>query len=291
MGRTSNEGAYAAYGANYGYYGAHNQPYVQQPNQAAYGSQRGGTYKYLQNQQYGRQEDSYSQQAVNSYYNGQYGQRGEQYDPNTGAPWVRTPQMGEYPPPASRGRKSNTWVNKQFPNQGFQSWPGTENTSSRDQTSQSKNGSLTNVQNSSQGVQYGAPGSGEIKEKNYLEKFMFEWDKVLSEDFVRLRHEVDDEIKRQKLKKGDLGSEYDDDRLNMMVKKKNDPQAVEMNIIKKTVTFDVTHLQCQVCNISVYGKRNLDTHLVGKRHEGNMADFVIQSRRRPWWPSPPRPRC
>jgi len=197
-----------------------------------------------------------------------------------------SPQTGQYPSPAERGRKPNNWGSEQSSSQGFRSenkfnsrdsqGRDQRKSQSRDQTSQSTNGSLaTNAQNNSQGVPFGTPGSGEIKEKNYLEKFMFEWDKVMNEDFPRLRAEVDEDLKRQKMKKGDLGSEYDDDRLNMKVRKKGDPQAVEKSVIKKQVSFDVIHLQCQVCNISVYGKRNLDTHLVGKRHEGNMADYVI----------------
>ena len=68
---------------------------------------------------------------------------------------------------------------------------------------------------------------------------MFEWDKVMNEDFPRLRAEVDEEIKRQKIKKGDLGSEYDDDRLNMKVRKKGDPQAVEKSVIKVSLLFNL----------------------------------------------------
>jgi len=281
--RMNNDGSYGGYGSNSGYYGSQDQSYGH--NQGSnYGPQR-GAYGYNQTQQ-----DSYSQNA-GYYNNGQYGQRADQYESKVASSTKIPSLLSDFPNSSSKNREMGrkSWGTEQFTNQGSNSWQGMENDyNSRDSYSsdhsQPKNGSfIETVKNNPKDSKLGTPGSGEIKEKSYLEKFMFEWEKVLSEDFERLRAEADREIQGQKEKSGDLGSEFNDDRLNQMVKKKNDPHAEYISVIQKIVTYDVLHLKCQVCNISVYGKKNLDTHLDGKRHLISMADYSVSA------PLAPRP--
>jgi len=104
---------------------------------------------------------------------------------------------------------------------------------------------------------------------------MFEWNKVVEEDFDRRRKEADSEIQKIKMTYGksfDLGAQFNDPRLNTMVTRKAG-DAESFPLYRFWEEGGALFFKCAVCSVQVYGKRNLDCHISGKKHATNMLDF------------------
>merc|ERR1711874_515069 len=72
-------------------------------------------------------------------------------------------------------------------------------------------------------AKFGDRGSGKIRERKYLEKFIFEWDKLVEEDYNNIRSCADEEIQKIRVEAGagsDLSAQFNDPQLNTMVIRK-----------------------------------------------------------------------
>jgi hypothetical protein len=120
-------------------------------------------------------------------------------------------------------------------------------------------------------------------EARYLEGFLDEWRQLLREEYRQLRSNLEEDILRlkrvQQPKVTDLGTEFNDMRLNMRVKRKavdgGQECGTEMNVISSTMVDGSLQFTCCVCSVSVLGKKNIDSHLDGKKHNGKMVDWDV----------------
>lgn len=114
-------------------------------------------------------------------------------------------------------------------------------------------------------------------EREYLEKFIFDWNMILSKNFQSHLHQFRNKL--TKLKEGkdngpfrDLGTEFNDFRLNMRVK---DPKGeADKDVFSATMVDGNLQFRCEICEISVLGKKNIESHMEGKRHRGKLEEFT-----------------
>jgi hypothetical protein len=71
-----------------------------------------------------------------------------------------------------------------------------------------------------------------------------------------------------------LGSRFNDPQLNARVRDKNDFSAEPFNVFACAEELGVFVFSCAVCKIQVSGKKNIDSHIEGKRHKTKMAEFA-----------------
>lgn len=70
-----------------------------------------------------------------------------------------------------------------------------------------------------------------------------------------------------------MGSRFYDLRLNERVR---DPNSGEPVRVYECFEKDgALHFRCTICAVTVFGKRNLDSHIEGKKHKANMAEFEM----------------
>ena len=70
----------------------------------------------------------------------------------------------------------------------------------------------------------------------------------------------------------DLGSEFNDFRLNLRVV---DAKGIEKDAYTSCLVEGTLQFKCEVCDISVFGKRNIESHMEGRRHKGNLINFRV----------------
>jgi len=115
-------------------------------------------------------------------------------------------------------------------------------------------------------------------EREYLERFAFQWSRILENDFPKAFQLFMSRLNEQKSANGvvkeseDLGSSFNDMRLNLRVV---NPTGGEMDVFGSSVIDGVLQFKCEICNISVLGKRNIESHLTGKKHKAKMEDYKI----------------
>jgi rubrerythrin len=128
-------------------------------------------------------------------------------------------------------------------------------------------------------------------EFNYLDSFVAEWRQLLAQQFRQLRQSQEEDINRRRTtaasqsEPADLGSQFADMRLNMRVKRvggKPDPAAKdeagekeEMSVLSSATVDGCLQFTCRVCSITVLGKKNIDSHLDGKKHAAKMVDWEV----------------
>ena len=112
-------------------------------------------------------------------------------------------------------------------------------------------------------------------EYEYLDRFMRHWKSIVSQlfSFVSLEFNRTMELKKeQAASPSDLGKEFNDFRLNLRVL---DKQGEEKDVFTSCLTGTTLTFRCAVCDISVFGKRNIESHMQGRRHFSALANFQI----------------
>ena len=71
----------------------------------------------------------------------------------------------------------------------------------------------------------------------------------------------------------DPGTRYGDDRLNQMARKEGGPETDVFIVTEETGTLNI---RCKVCEMTIFGVRNLNSHIAGKKHQGKFSSKVCQ---------------
>jgi hypothetical protein len=69
----------------------------------------------------------------------------------------------------------------------------------------------------------------------------------------------------------DLGSRYGDLRLNARVV---DPRGQPLNVFSDSEENGNLTFRCHVCAVEVQGKKNIDSHIEGRKHAQNLESFT-----------------
>ena len=117
----------------------------------------------------------------------------------------------------------------------------------------------------------------------YLNNFLEEWRQLLGQHYSQLRNNLEDKMHRLKLTRTeptDLGSQFNDMKLNMKVKRivEGKPSSEEINVLSSAMVEGTLQFTCNVCTVTVLGKKNMDSHLEGKKHAAKMVDWEINGK-------------
>ena len=114
-------------------------------------------------------------------------------------------------------------------------------------------------------------------EREFLRKQVQDWNNLLDCKLGFYRSEFQHKLEILKLQNGgtdkDLGNEFNDYRLNMRVKLLSTGE--ERAVFSSELVNGGIQFNCDICNISVSGKRNMDSHMTGKRHCSKLGEFEI----------------
>ena len=118
-------------------------------------------------------------------------------------------------------------------------------------------------------------------EREYLEGLVTQWKVIVNSDYDRLADLFKRDLAEKKAEADrklddelDLGTLYADFRLNMRVYDLTSGQ--EKDVFTSTKSADGNRMfKCEICGITVTGKRNLETHLMGKKHLAKLGDYSI----------------
>jgi len=117
-----------------------------------------------------------------------------------------------------------------------------------------------------------------LVEKEYLERFAFNWKKLIDNDFPPILDNFLASLdnKKKELNVGketeDLGTTFNDMRLNMRVLS---PTGGELDVFSSSIIDGVLQFKCEICSITVLGKRNIESHMLGKKHKAKLDDFKV----------------
>ena len=117
-----------------------------------------------------------------------------------------------------------------------------------------------------------------LVEKEYLERFAFNWKKLIDNDFPPILDNFLASLdnKKKELNGGketeDLGTTFNDMRLNMRVLS---PTGGELDVFSSSIIDGVLQFKCEICGITVLGKRNIESHMLGKKHKAKLDDFKV----------------
>jgi hypothetical protein len=89
------------------------------------------------------------------------------------------------------------------------------------------------------------------------------------------------DLKLALLRLSDLGTRYNDLRLNQRVL---DQRGQPLNVFGDSEESGVLTFRCNLCAVSVQGKRNIDSHIEGKKHLARIDCYVAMD---PIEPTPP----
>ena len=116
-----------------------------------------------------------------------------------------------------------------------------------------------------------------VTEREYLEKFMFDWNMLLRTEFqsqlLNFRRKQNSDEPHESAEIYDLGKEFNDYRLNQQVKDLQggpDKDVFTSSFVEGNLQF-----KCEICNITVLGKRNMEGHMFGRKHKTKLEEFTI----------------
>ena len=69
----------------------------------------------------------------------------------------------------------------------------------------------------------------------------------------------------------DPGSRYGDIRLNQRARQDHGP---ETEVFLVTEEAETLNIRCRVCEMTIFGVRNLNSHIAGKKHQGKFSSKV-----------------
>ena len=69
----------------------------------------------------------------------------------------------------------------------------------------------------------------------------------------------------------DLGTLYGDIRLNQRARQDGGPATDVFVVTEETGTLNI---RCKVCEMTIFGVRNLNSHIAGKKHQGKFSSKV-----------------
>ena len=114
-----------------------------------------------------------------------------------------------------------------------------------------------------------------VIEYEYLERFMGDWKSIVSQQFSFVSVEFNRTMelkKEQAALSSDLGKEFNDFRLNL---RGLDEKGGEKDVFASRLEGISLQFHCVVCDIFVFGKRNIESHMQGRRHSLALANFQI----------------
>ena len=71
----------------------------------------------------------------------------------------------------------------------------------------------------------------------------------------------------------DIGRKFGDERLNQTARHISGGGGV-IDVFRVKEEGDTLNIKCQVCEVTVYGLKNLNNHINGKRHQSKFSQMV-----------------
>ena len=106
-----------------------------------------------------------------------------------------------------------------------------------------------------------------------MDKFLIAWQELISNQEYYVRRDLAKTNSNESSKEEDLGSMFNEPRLNCKFK---DPTTGE---IRPMFTVDMSRgsaqLTCVICNVTAAGIKPLQSHINGKKHLNKLKEFEI----------------
>ena len=114
-----------------------------------------------------------------------------------------------------------------------------------------------------------------------MDRLVAQWKQIVTREFDYCAGEfkrrlIDQRYEMQNTSENDadLGTLYNDFRLNLKVYDKETGE--ESAVVTSIANGDgSTGFQCTVCNLMVTGKRNMESHLEGKKHNAKIGEYKV----------------